>query len=166
MNRPVRASYLIHDVDRQTIFNALLDVPSFTEWGYGLREARAVARTGLPDTPGKVPEITPGTTFEFVLSAAGLTHQVKSTVTRIDAPQHLDWDYTTGAVGVGGWLLEEEGENVRMTLYTDYEVKPGWLNRLAHRPFFRGLTESLLRRSMKRFEKHIKVDQGQPGSST
>lgn len=25
-----------------------------------------------------------------------------------------------------------------MTLWTDYEVKPGWLNRISHRPFFRG----------------------------
>ena len=152
MNRPVRASYLIHGVDRQTVFDALLDVSSFTEWGYGLREARAVAHTGLSETPGAAPEVTPGTTFEFVLSAAGLTHQVKSTVTRVDAPHRLDWEYTTGAVGVGGWLLEDDGENVRMTLYTDYEVNPDWLNRLAHRPFFRGLTESLLRKSMRRFE--------------
>lgn len=156
MNRPVRASYLVQGVDRQTIFAALLDVPSFTEWGYGLREARAVGPTVMSGPPDTVPEVVPGTTFEFVLSAAGLTHKVKSTVTRVDAPNRLDWDYTTGAVGVGGWILEDEGTGVRMTLYTDYEVKPGWLNRLAHRPFFRGLTESLLRRSMKRFEEQVK----------
>ena len=156
MNRPVRASYLIHGLDRQTVFTALLDVPSFTEWGYGLREARAVGPTIMSGTPGKEPEVVPGTTFEFVLSAAGLTHQVKSIVTRVESPHRLDWDYTTGAVGVGGWLLENEGGSVLMTLYTDYEVKPDWLNRLAHRPFFRGLTESLLRRSMKRFEDHVK----------
>lgn len=151
MNRPVRASYLIHDVDRQTVFDALLDVPSFTKWGYGLRESRA---TG-PSMLSKMPEVTLGTTFEFVLSAGGLTHQVKSAVTRVDAPHRLYWKYTTGAVGVGGWLLEDAGKDVRMTFYTDYEVKPAWLNRIAHRPFFRRLTEGLLRRSMRRFEEHI-----------
>lgn len=154
MNRPVRASYLIQGLDSQTVFDALLNVPSFTKWGYGLREARAIS----PSMQSETSEVMRGTTFEFVLSAAGLTHKVRSTVTKVDAPHRLDWDYTTGAVGVGGWLLEDEGENVRMTLYTDYEVKPDWLNRVAHRPFFRGLTESLLRKSMSRFEERLKIE--------
>ncbi len=147
----MRAAYLIQDMDRQTVFDALLDVPSFTRWGYGLREAKVVAPSGLTETS----EVVSGSTFEFTLSAAGLTHRVKSTVTRLDAPDHIEWSYTDGAVGIGGWWLEEAGGAVRMTLYTDYEVKPGWLNRIAHRPFFRSLTESLLRRSMKRFEERL-----------
>lgn len=151
MNNPVRASYLIRDVDRQAVFDALLDVQSFTQWGYGLREARVLDPAGLSETT----RVAPGTTFEFVLSAAGLTHRVKSTVTRLNAPDHIEWSYTDGAVGVGGWRLEEAGDAVRMTLYTDYEVKPGWLNRIAHRPFFRSLTESLLRRSMRRFGERL-----------
>jgi hypothetical protein len=53
--------------------------------------------------------------------------------------------------------LEEADGAVQMTLYTDYEVKPAWLNRIAHRPFFRRLTESLLRRSMKRFGERLKT---------
>lgn len=152
MNYPVRASYLIHDVDRRAIFDALLDVQSFTEWGYGLRRARVLDATGLAEAQ----EVVPGTIFEFVLSAAGFTHHVESTVTRVDAPHRLEWNYTRGAVGSGGWLLESKGTAVRMVLYTDYEVKPTWLNRIAHRPFFRDLTESLLRRSMSRFEDHLK----------
>ncbi len=148
MNRPVRASYLIRDVDRRTVFDALLDVPSFTEWGYGLRRARALNATGA----AQAHEVRPGTTFEFVLSAAGLTHRVTSTVTRVEPPHRLEWDYTGGATGGGGWLLEEAGPNVvRMTLHTDYEVRPAWLNRLSQRPLFRGVTEDLLRRSMRRF---------------
>jgi hypothetical protein len=153
MNDPVRASYLIHGVDRRTVFDALLDVPSFTRWGYGLREAKVVDPSGLTETS----EVVSGSTFEFILSAAGLTHRVKSTVTRLNAPDHIEWSYTHGAVGVGGWWLEEADGAVRMTLYTDYEVKPAWLNRIAHRPFFRRLTESLLRRSMKRFGERLKT---------
>ena len=152
MNRPVRASYLIHDVDRQTVFDALLDVQSFTEWGYGLRRARALDATGLVEAQ----EVAPGTIFEFVLTAAGLTHHVTSTIVSIDAPHLIEWDYTGGAVGSGGWRLEDEIGAVRLTLYTDYEIKPAWLNRVAHRPFFRDLTESLLRRSMSRFEERLK----------
>ncbi|MGB3683148.1 MAG: SRPBCC family protein [Rubrobacteraceae bacterium] len=151
MNHPVRANYLIRGVDREKVFDALLDVPSFTEWGYGLRRARVLDLGGLSDTA----EVTPGSIFEFVLSAAGFTHRVESTVTRVEAPHRLEWRYTGGAVGTGGWLLEEEGPLVRMTLYTDYEVNPAWLNRIAHRPFFRELTESLLRRSMRRFEERL-----------
>lgn len=152
MNRPVRASYLIREVDQQTIFEALLNVPGFTEWGYGLRQARVLDATGLAEAQ----EVAPGAKFEFVLSAAGFTHQVTSTITKIDVPHLIEWDYTDGAVGIGGWRLEDEIGAVRMTLHTDYEVKPAWLNRIAHRPFFRGLTESLLRRSMKRFEERLK----------
>lgn len=142
MNRPVRASHPVRDADRHTVFAALLDVPGFTEWGYGLRRARIL----------DAEEVKPGATFEFVLSAAGLTHRVTSTVTRVDPPERLEWRYTGGAAGSGGWLLEESGPGaVRMTLYTDYEIKPAWLNRVAHRPFFRRVTEDLLRRSLRRF---------------
>ncbi|HEV8045108.1 MAG TPA: hypothetical protein VGP38_08010 [Rubrobacter sp.] len=54
-------------------------------------------------------------------------------------------------------LVEEEGvETVRMTLSTDYRVSPAWLDRISHRPFFRGLVEDLLGRSIRRFEEHLK----------
>jgi len=43
-----------------------------------------------------------------------------------------------------------------MTLSTDYRVRPAWLDRIAHRPFFRGLTEELLGRSIRRFGRHLK----------
>ncbi len=45
---------------------------------------------------------------------------------------------------------------MRITLSTDYRVRPAWLDRIAHRPFFRGLTEDLLGRSIRRFEEHLK----------
>lgn len=104
------------------------------------------------------PEIRPGTRFEFTLSAAGFTHKVISAVTLVEAPRKIEWRYVKGAVGSGGWQLEELGTSaVRMTLFTDYQVKPGWLNRVAHRPFFRGITEDLLKRSMRRFEEHLRA---------
>lgn len=152
MNRPVRASYLISGVDRSRAFDALLQVESFPEWGLGLREARALDESGTVEES----EIRPGTRFEFTLSAAGFTHKIISAVTLVEAPQRIEWDYVEGAVGSGGWNLEDSGSDVvRMTLFTDYQVKPGWLNRIAHRPFFRGVTEDLLRHSMRRFEAHL-----------
>lgn len=152
-NDPVRASYLISGVDLDRAFGALLDVESFPEWGLGLREARALDESGTVEES----EIRPGTRFEFTLSAVGLTHKVVSAVTVVEAPQKIEWRYIKGAVGTGGWILENSGSNaVQMTLFTDYQVKPGWLNRIAHRPFFRGVTEDLLRRSMRRFEEHLR----------
>ena len=99
----------------------------------------------------------PGTLLEFTLSAAGLTHRVVSTVTAVDFPLRLEWRYTEGAVGSGGWLIEEARTGaVRMTLSTDYEIRPTWLNTIAHRPFFRRVTEDLLRRSMRRFGEYLR----------
>ena len=81
-------------------------------------------------------EVRPGTVLEFTLTAAGLTHRVVSAVTVLQAPYRLEWRYTAGAAGSGGWLVEEAGEEtVRMTLATDYEVEPEWLNTIAYRPF-------------------------------
>ena len=56
----------------------------------------------------------------------------------------------------GGWLIEEAG-TVRMTLSTDYEIRPRWLNRIVHRPFFRRATEDLLRRSIRRFGEYLRT---------
>ena len=153
-NRPFRASYLISGVSLEGTFAELLRLDRFPEWAVGLRYARVL------DTPGTtgVPEIRPGTSLEFILSAAGFTHRVVSAVTVIEPPRRLEWRYEKGATGAGGWFVEEEGANtVRMTLSTDYIVRPAWLNRIAHRPFFRGLTEDLLGRSIRRFEEHLKV---------
>jgi hypothetical protein len=44
---------------------------------------------------------------------------------------------------------------VRLTLSTDYRIKPAWLDGIAHRPLFRRLTEDLLGRSRRRFEKYL-----------
>ena len=131
---------------------ALLHLPTCPEWAVGLRGARALDADGR-----ETGEISPGTTLEFVLSAAGLTHKVTSEITAVHPPNLLEWRYVKGAAGTGGWLVEEAGvETVRMTLATDYRVNPAWLNTLAHRPFFRGLTEDLLRRSIRRFEQKLR----------
>ena len=152
-NRPFRASYLISGVSLEGTFAELLRLDRFPEWAVGLRHARVLDTRG---TRG-VPEIRPGTSLEFILSAAGFTHRVVSAVTVIEPPRRLEWRYEKGATGAGGWFVEEEGANtVRMTLSTDYIVRPAWLNRIAHRPFFRGLTEDLLGRSIRRFEEHLK----------
>ncbi len=150
LGRPFRASYLVRGSPPGKIFAALLDVQRFPEWARGLRHARAL------DDAGRETPVRPGARLEFTLSAAGLTHRVVSLVTVVEAPSRLEWRYTEGARGSGGWLLEEEGAHAaRLTLSTDYEVRPHWLDRLAHRPFFRGLTEDLLGRSVRRFERHL-----------
>ena len=150
LGRPFRASYLVRGSPPEKIFAALLDVQRFPEWALGLRRARAL------DDGGRETPVRPGARLEFTLSAAGLTHRVVSLVTVVEAPSRLEWRYTEGARGSGGWLLEEEGaQAARLTLSTDYKVRPRWLDRLAHQPFFRGLTEDLLGRSVRRFERHL-----------
>ena len=152
-NRPFRASYLISGVSPESTFAELLRLDRFPEWAVGLRHARVLDTRGTPGTR----EIRPGTSLEFTLSAAGFTHRVVSAVTVVEPPRRLEWRYEKGATGAGGWFVEEEGANtVRMTLSTDYIVRPAWLDRIAHRPFFRGLTEDLLGRSIRRFEEHLK----------
>lgn len=151
-HRPYRAGYLLSGISPEQAFTALLDVRGFPRWAVGLRGARALDERG-----GETGEIKPGTTLEFVLSAAGLTHTVSSEITAVDPPHVLEWRYTNGATGFGGWYVERAGtETVKMTLATDYQVKPAWLNALAHRPFFRSLTEDLLRRSIRRFEQELR----------
>ncbi len=152
-DRPFRASYLISGFDPEIIFAELLRLDRFPEWAVGLRQARTLDAAGNEATL----EIRPGTSLEFTLSAAGFTHRVVSAVTAVEPPHRLEWRYEKGAIGAGGWLVEEEGtRTVRMTLSTDYKVRPAWLDRIAHRPFFRGLTEDLLGRSIRRFEEHLK----------
>ena len=149
-HRPFRASYLVSGSSRERIFAALLDVRRFPEWALGLRRVRVLNSERGVETS----EVRPGVGLEFTLSAAGLTHRVVGTVTVVEPPQRLEWRYTEGAAGSGGWLLEDAGPGtVRLTLSTDYTVKPAWLDRIAHRPFFRGLTEDLLGRSIRRFER-------------
>lgn len=150
---PFRASYLISGVEAERIFAELLRLDRFSEWAVGLRRARALDAAGNEAAP----EIRPGANLEFTLSAAGFTHKVVSAVTAVEPPRRLEWRYEKGATGTGGWLVEQEGkEAVRLTLSTDYRVRPAWLDRIAHRPFFRGLTEDLLGRSLRRFEEHVK----------
>ncbi len=145
MNKPVHASLVVRRTSREEVFAALLDVESFPDWGFGLKRSSVVGGAGL----------VPGARLEFVLSAVGLTHEVVSTITVVEAPSRISWRYTKGAVGGGGWTLEENGYGTRMTLSSDYEVEPAWLNTLANRPFFRGVTEDLLRRSMRRFVERL-----------
>lgn len=150
--RPYRAGYLLSGISQERAFAALLDVRGFPRWAVGLRGARALDARGR-ETGG----IQPGTTLEFVLSAAGLTHTVSGEITAVNPPHLLEWRYAKGATGTGGWYVEETGtDTIKMTLATDYQVKPAWLNALAHRPFFRGLTEDLLRRSIRRFEQELR----------
>ena len=137
----------------ESVFDALLDVRRFPEWALGLRQARVL------DDAGRETAVRPGARLEFVLSAAGLTHRVVSHITVVEAPSRLEWRYAEGAKGSGGWLLEEEGRHtVRLTLSTDYEVRPRWLDRIARRPFFRGITEDLLGCSVRRFERHLREE--------
>jgi uncharacterized membrane protein len=155
LGRPFRASYLLSGFPPEEIFAALLDVRRFSEWAVGLHRVRALD----PTSRAEVLEVRPGTLLEFTLSATGLTHRVVSTVTVVEPPRRLEWRYTEGAVGSGGWLLEEAGPGtVRMTLSTDYEIQPAWLNRIAHRRFFRRATEDLLRRSIRRFGEYLRKD--------
>ena len=145
MNKPVHASLVVRGVSPKEVFAALLDIETFPEWGFGLRRASVRGGSGL----------VPGATLEFVLSAVGLTHEVVSLITAVEEPWRISWRYTEGAVGGGGWSLEEAGYGTRMTLSSGYEVEPAWLNRLANRPFFRGVAEDLLRRSMRRFSERL-----------
>ena len=153
LERQLHASYLISGPTPEEIFAALLDVRRFSEWAVGLQRVRALDATSRAE----VFDVRPGTLLEFTLSAAGLTHRVLSTVTAVEPPRLLAWRYTEGAVGSGGWLIEEVGMGaVRMTLSTDYEIRPAWLNRIAHRQFFRRVTEDLLRRSIRRFGEYLR----------
>jgi ribosome-associated toxin RatA of RatAB toxin-antitoxin module len=152
-HRPFRASYLVSGVKAEKIFAALLDVKTFPEWAAGVRRSRALDPTGKRETLN----VRPGVKLEFTLSAAGLTHKVVSDVTLVEPPRRLEWTYIEGALGGGGWLVEEEAPGaIRITIATDYRVRPSWLDRLAHKPFFRRLTEDLLRRSMRRFDAHLR----------
>ena len=150
--KPYRAGYTLSGVDAEQVFAALLDVGTFPEWAVGLGGVRATDAAGLETS-----EMVPGTRLEFVLEAAGFTHTVVSEITTVQPPRLLEWRYVRGATGAGGWYVERVGPDaVEMSLATDYGVKPAWLNRLAHRPFFRRLTEDLLRRSIRRFEHRIR----------
>jgi ribosome-associated toxin RatA of RatAB toxin-antitoxin module len=154
-HRPFRASLLVSGVEAERIFSALLEVRRFPEWASGLRRSRALDAAGRAETK----DILPGVRLEFTLSAAGLTHKIASTVTVVEPPHRLEWIYVEGAYGGGGWLVEEEGSGtVRITVSTDYRIRPAWLDKIAHKPFFRGLTEDLLRRSMHRFDAYLKKD--------
>ena len=138
-------------IGAERIFGALLDVRRFPEWAAGLRRCRAL------DAGTETTDLRPGIRLEFTLSAAGLTHEVASTVTVVEPPRRLEWDYVEGATGTGGWLIEVEGvETVKMTLWTDYRIKPNWLDKIAHRSFFRRLVEDLIRHSMRRFEARLR----------
>jgi uncharacterized membrane protein len=151
--RPYRASYLVSGLGAERIFAALLDVRRFPEWAAGLKHSRALDARGGADTM----DLRPGVRLEFTLSAAGLTHAVASTVTVVEPSHRLEWSYVEGASGNGGWLIEEPRVGtVRMTLWTDYRIKPAWLDKIAHKPFFRRLTEDLIRRSMRRFEARLR----------
>jgi uncharacterized protein YndB with AHSA1/START domain len=150
LGHPFSASYVLTGSPPEKVFAALLRVHEFPEWALGLSRSRAL------DEAGRETNVRPGATLELILSAAGLTHRVTSIITVVETPRRLEWRYTEGAEGTGGWLIEELGEHaVRLTLSTDYQVRPAWLNKLAHRSFFRGIIEDLLARSVRRFERHL-----------
>jgi ribosome-associated toxin RatA of RatAB toxin-antitoxin module len=150
VNDPVRTSYVIRGIERATLFAEMMDIERFPEWSFGLKRAWI---------PGEHTSLVPGASLGFELNAVGMTHQVISEITVVEAPSRIAWRYTSGAVGIGGWTLEEASPHVvRLTLFTDYEVEPAWLNKIAHKPFFRAVTEDLLRRSVRRLEKKLKTD--------
>jgi uncharacterized membrane protein len=152
-HRPFRASYVLSGASAERIFASLLDVQRFPEWTAGLRRCRVLDPAGKEETK----DLRPGVRLEFTLSAAGLTHEVSSTVTVVEPPRRLEWHYVEGAIGSGGWLVEQEAPGaIRITLSTDYLIRPAWLDKLAHKPFFRRLTEDLLKRSMRRFDAHLR----------
>ncbi len=149
MNHPINVSLLVSEVEREKIFAALLEFWHFPQWIHGLRWVRLLEGAEL---------VQPGTKFSFGLSAAGLRHEVVSTMTEVDAPRSIQWRYISGAVGSGGWTLEDAGvKTVRLTFSTDYEVRPLWLDRLANRPFFRRVVEDLVRRSMRSLVENLKA---------
>ena len=149
MNLPFRAGYVVRGIERADLFAAMMDVERFPEWSFGLK------RAWLPRGEAA---LVPGAALGFELSAVGMTHEVRSEITAVEPPTRIAWRYTSGAVGNGGWTLEEASPRVvRLTLFTDYEVNPEWLNKIAHRPFFRAVTEDLLRRSVHRLEKRMKT---------
>lgn len=154
IKREVVETRSLSGVRRENLFERLLDVERFPEWGYGLRRVRL--RQPSATTRG----LRPGDGIEFGLRAAGLEHRVTSVVTLVQPPRLIEWRYTSGASGYGGWLLEEtgreKGEILRVTLSTDYSVEPPWLNKLAHKSFFRGIISDLLSRSLRRLEAGIK----------
>lgn len=141
-------------LSRERLFERLTDVERFPEWGYGLRRVRLFPADTFASEPGE-PRLRPGARIEFGLRAAGIDHSVSSLVTEVEPPRLIEWRYLSGAAGRGGWLLEEAGDLVRMTLSTDYSVEPAWLDRLAHRPFFRRLVSELLGRSLRRLESEL-----------
>lgn len=143
-------SHTVSGVSREALFAVLLDVERFPEWAYGLRRVR------LRHTASVHRELCPGARIEFGLSAAGISHRVTSVVTVVEPPRLIEWRYVSGASGSGGWLLEEAGGPVRMTLSTDYSIEPAWLDRVAHRPFFRGIVADLLGRSLERLERNLR----------
>ena len=152
-HRPFRTSYIVSGVTAERIFASLLDVQRFPEWAAGLRRCRALD----PASKAETKDLRPGVRLEFTLSAAGLTHEVVSIVTVVEPPRRLEWNYVEGAIGSGGWLVEQEAPGaVRITVSTDYLIRPAWLDNLAHKPFFRRLTEDLLKRSMRRFDAHLR----------
>jgi uncharacterized membrane protein len=153
-HRPFAASYVVSGVAAERIFASLLDVNRFPEWAVGLRRCRALDAAGKAETR----DVRPGVRLEFTLSAAGLTHEVASIVTVVEPPRRLEWNYVEGAIGSGGWLVEQEAPGaVRISVSTDYRIRPAWLDTLAHKPFFRRLTEDLIKRSMRRFDAHLRI---------
>jgi uncharacterized membrane protein len=145
--RFVSASYPVSGVAQKEIFEALLEVWRFPEWAYGLKRVRLL---------GGDDEVRPGSRLSFSLSAAGLGHEVTSTVTEVDPPRSLQWRYTRGAVGTGGWVLEEDGSGaVLVTFSTNFRVEPAWLDKAVNRSFVRGVTDDLLHRSLRRLAAYL-----------
>jgi hypothetical protein len=123
MNEPVHAGLAVRGVLPEEVFAALLDVGSFPDWGFGLKRASVREGAGL----------VPGARLEFVLSAVGLMYEVVGTITMVEVPARISWRYIRGAVGRGGWILEENGDGTRTTLSSDYEVEPA-LHRAIREP--------------------------------
>ncbi|MBX6763232.1 MAG: SRPBCC family protein [Rubrobacteraceae bacterium] len=143
----VSASYPISGPSQEEVFAALLEVWRFPEWACGLERVSIL---------GGGREVRPGTALSFALNAAGIRHEVESTITVVDPPRTLQWRYTRGASGTGGLAVDRESAgSVRVTFTTNYVVEPRWLDRIAARPFFRRAADDLLRRSLRRLGSYL-----------
>lgn len=151
VNKPVHVSFVVRGASPEEVFAALLDIGSFPNWAFGLKGAKSLG--GLAN--GLISETIVG----FTSFAAGITHEVVGTVTVVEAPWR-EWCYAKRRCGrrrldPGGSRQGEVFDRLR-------GEKPAWSNRPAKRPYFGGVTEDLLRNSMRRFPERLAEGRAPP----
>lgn len=97
----------------EAIWNLLTDIERWPDWNPGVSKARWTS-TGL------------ALDSEFRWSSAGLG--IRSTLTRVDAPHHLEWHgIAIGTRAIHAWSLEPEANGTRVFTSESFD---GWLVRL------------------------------------